>query len=416
MLWCATACLHTLIHVFWVGLSSSWVHHFAYATCNRGTATLVSQVIANPVGNQDMGRPGAVRLLAEFQSAAIEGNNTLYHVLCVPHHATAYYSIPHYLCTWNNWYGLHWTGTAEEQEDPWVPEAEPQPDEDPERKCHTTQHHNWHDLNVVHCCCEFWLVINMLEHATTGLSAREAYYDVQHCSSAQGIDAGTLRSACEVQYDPTIGSKRKTIEEAQQLNLLRPQKVMFLTHHLLEHVCVCFRVFFTCYNMLWYEQVSKEERMKDVYSCRDEKELHNVFLAHNLSQKACNDILKIVKDVSTTLIMFEVHVYHFTRAFSALKHAKPCCCQPDMLPMCSLDLMVNVSKSSTSRKWMKNFWTSCKMEICTGKTSEKVWNLYMCLHELFVSCTWHTIACFSPLLTATPPCLYYWQGPKLMEM
>ena len=86
---------------------------------------------------------------------------------------------------------------------------------------------------------------------------------------------------------------------------------MFLTHHLLEHVCVCFSVFFTCYNMLWYEQVSKEERMKDLYSCRDEKELHDVFLAHNLSQKACNDILKIIKDVSTTLIMVCIIIHVF---------------------------------------------------------------------------------------------------------
>ena len=38
--------------------------------------------------------------------------------------------------------------------------------------------------------------------------------------------------------------------------------------------------------------------MMDVYSCREEKELHDIFLKHNLPQQVCNDLLKVVSDVS----------------------------------------------------------------------------------------------------------------------
>lgn len=38
--------------------------------------------------------------------------------------------------------------------------------------------------------------------------------------------------------------------------------------------------------------------MMDVYSSREEKELHDIFLKHNLPQQVCNDLLKVVSDVS----------------------------------------------------------------------------------------------------------------------
>lgn len=71
---CFTMFKHTnTFHV--LSVSSSWVQHFTWASnsCHLGAAKLVSQVISNPVGNMDMGRAGGVRLLAEFQSAALEG-------------------------------------------------------------------------------------------------------------------------------------------------------------------------------------------------------------------------------------------------------------------------------------------------------------------------------------------------------
>jgi hypothetical protein len=46
--------------------------------------------------------------------------------------------------------------------------------------------------------------------------------------------------------------------------------------------------------------------MKKVYECREEKELHDLFLKHSLPQKVCNDILKIVSDVSTTPINYDI--------------------------------------------------------------------------------------------------------------
>ena len=70
------------------------------------------------------------------------------------------------------------------------------------------------------------------------------------------------------------------------------------------YVCLaltCYNMFccaLTCYNMSFFAQVSKADRMKDVYSCREEKELHDLFLKHNVPQKVCNDIFKIVTDVS----------------------------------------------------------------------------------------------------------------------
>ena len=73
----------------------------------------------------------------------------------------------------------------------------------------------------------------MFKHAQTGCSAREAYYEVQHCPSAQGIDAGTLRTACEVEYDPNSGCKRKTVQEATDQGLLRPKKVKNILYSVL---------------------------------------------------------------------------------------------------------------------------------------------------------------------------------------
>ena len=60
----------------------------------------------------------------------------------------------------------------------------------------------------------------------TGLSAREAYFEVIHCPSAKGIDEATLHSACEVSYEGSRDAKRKTIVEATKMELLRPQKVI----------------------------------------------------------------------------------------------------------------------------------------------------------------------------------------------
>ena len=72
----------------------------------------------------------------------------------------------------------------------------------------------------------------------TGLSAREAYFEVIHCPSAKGIDEGTLRSACEVSYEGSKDEKRKTIEEATEMELLRPQKVIGTFLSLLQ-ACLC---------------------------------------------------------------------------------------------------------------------------------------------------------------------------------
>jgi hypothetical protein len=55
-----------------------------------------------------------------------------------------------------------------------------------------------------------------------------------------------------------------------------------------------------------YLQEPKLDIMKQVYGGREEKELHDLFLKHSLPQKVCNDILKIVSDVSTTPINYDI--------------------------------------------------------------------------------------------------------------
>ena len=75
----------------------------------------------------------------------------------------------------------------------------------------------FHCFHLFHTCFDLF---------QTGLSAREAYCKVIYCPSAKGIDAATLRSACEVTYEGSRDAKRKTVEEATEENLLRPQKVI----------------------------------------------------------------------------------------------------------------------------------------------------------------------------------------------
>ena len=81
----------------------------------------------------------------------------------------------------------------------------------------------------------------------TGLSAREAYFEVIHCPSAKGIDEGTLRSACEVSYEGSKDEKRKTIEQATAMELLRPQKVIATCLSLHQ---ACLRLLQACRSML----------------------------------------------------------------------------------------------------------------------------------------------------------------------
>ena len=84
----------------------------------------------------------------------------------------------------------------------------------------------------------------------TGLSAREAYFEVIHCPSAKGIDEGTLRSACEVSYEGSKDEKRKTIEEATEMELLRPQKVIGTFLSLLQPACACFKHVEACFKCI----------------------------------------------------------------------------------------------------------------------------------------------------------------------
>ena len=48
--------------------------------------------------------------------------------------------------------------------------------------------------------------------------------------------------------------------------------------------------------------------MADIYSSREEKELHDIFLKHNLPQQVCNDLLKVLSDVSHQSVLLRLRL------------------------------------------------------------------------------------------------------------
>ena len=118
----------------------------------------------------------------------------------------------------------------------------------------------------------------------------------------------------------------------------------------------------------------------DVYSCREEKELHDIFLKHNLPQQVCNDLLKVISDVSPA---------------TSAEFAIPWCSGSESSWMCSLDSMEPRSKHPMFQLCMTSFWNSRVMDLLREKILQKVCSgmLEACLGVFEAVCNMHCDGC-----------------------